>query len=96
MQFWKASAARFDIPILGTVARRSNHYAIMASILRVQSAVFKLHTKPDRCSSFLMLETGPAQLFSVGNQTGAAAFCIGIRAGALDTAYYLSVYISTA
>ena len=36
-----------------------------------------------------MSETGPAQqLFNVGNLTGAAAFCIGIRAGALDTAYF--------
>ena len=34
-----------------------------------------------------MSETGPAQqLFNVGNRTSAAAFCIGIRAGALDTA----------
>ena len=35
-----------------------------------------------------MSETGPAQqLFNVGNRTGAAAFCIGIQAGALDTAF---------
>ena len=87
MQFWKASPAHFDIPTLGTVARCSNHYVVMASILRVQSAVFKSHTKPDQCSSFLMLETGPAQqLFNVGNRIGAAAFYIGIRVGALDTA----------
>ena len=59
----------------------------MASILPLQSALFKSHMKPDRCSSFLMPETGPAQqLFNVGNRTGAAAFCIGIQAGALDTA----------
>ena len=88
MQFWKASWARLHTPTLGTVARRSNHYAIVASIVVLQSAVFKSHTKPDRRSSFLMSETGPAQqLFNVGNQTGAAAFCTGIQAGALDTAF---------
>ena len=87
MQSWKANPARFDTPTLSTVAKRSNHYAITASIVIKQSAVFKSHTKPDRCSSFLMSETRPAQqLFNVGNRTGAAAFCIGIRAGALDTA----------
>ena len=37
-----------------------------------------------------MSETGPAQqLFNVRNRIGAAAFCIGIRAGALDTAFFL-------
>ena len=59
----------------------------MASIAMLKSALFKSHTKPDRRCSFLMSETGPAQqLFNVGNRTGAAAFCVGIRAGALDTA----------
>ena len=59
----------------------------MASIVMLQIAVFKSHTKPDRRRSFLMSETGPVQqLFNVRNRTGAAAFCIEIQAGALDTA----------
>ena len=57
--------------------------------MMLQSAVFKSHTKPDRRSSFSMSETGPAQQrFNVGNWTGAAAFCIEIRASALDTAIF--------
>ena len=46
--FLKACPAGIDIPTLGIVAKRTNHYAIRASNSMLQSAVFK----SNQCEKF--------------------------------------------